>query len=99
MPSSGSNRRLATILFADIDGYSRLMRADEEQTFDDLHAHLPAYMQKRPPMRVQIHGSEQGEGIDSLKKAAPEPQDQPMQPGHDLPSDLQEITSELSYAK
>jgi len=35
-----SNRRLATILFADIEGYSRLMRADEEQTLVDLHAHL-----------------------------------------------------------
>jgi adenylate cyclase len=40
MPNIGTNRRLATILFADIDGYSRLMRADEEQTLVDLHAHL-----------------------------------------------------------
>ena len=40
MPSTGTNRRLATIMFADIDGYSRLMRADEEQTLDDLRAHL-----------------------------------------------------------
>jgi adenylate cyclase len=40
MPTIGTNRRLATILFADIDGYSRLMRADEEQTLVDLHAHL-----------------------------------------------------------
>jgi class 3 adenylate cyclase/Tfp pilus assembly protein PilF len=40
MPDSASNRRLATILFADIDGYSRLMRADEEQTLTDLRAHL-----------------------------------------------------------
>ena len=40
MPDSAPNRRLATILFADIDGYSRLMRADEEQTLTDLRAHL-----------------------------------------------------------
>ncbi len=40
MPNSGANRRLATILFADIDGYTRMMRADEEQTLVDLRAHL-----------------------------------------------------------
>jgi class 3 adenylate cyclase/Flp pilus assembly protein TadD len=40
MPETVPNRRLATILFADIDGYSRLMRADEERTLDDLRAHL-----------------------------------------------------------
>jgi adenylate cyclase len=40
MPDAAPNRRLATILFADIDGYSRLMRADEERTLDDLRAHL-----------------------------------------------------------
>ena len=34
------SRRLATILFADIDGYSRMMRAAEEQTHLDLRAHL-----------------------------------------------------------
>lgn len=33
-------RRLATILFADVVGYSRLMRADEERTLRDLSAHL-----------------------------------------------------------
>ena len=32
MPDSTANRRLATILVADVDGYSRLMRADEEGT-------------------------------------------------------------------
>lgn len=40
MPATATNRRLATILFADIDGYSRLMHADEERTLGDLHAHL-----------------------------------------------------------
>ena len=40
MPNIGTNRRLATILFADIDGYRRLMRADEEQTLVELNAHL-----------------------------------------------------------
>jgi class 3 adenylate cyclase/Tfp pilus assembly protein PilF len=40
MSVSATNRRLATIMFADIDGYSRLMRADEEQTLVDLRAHL-----------------------------------------------------------
>ncbi len=34
------SRRLATILFADVHGYSRLMRVDEERTLVDLHAHL-----------------------------------------------------------
>ncbi len=53
MPSSGSNRRLATILFADIDGYSRLMRADEEQTLDDLHAHLTELV---GPVVERFHG-------------------------------------------
>ena len=37
---SGGGRRLATILFADVAGYSRLMRADEERTFGDLRALL-----------------------------------------------------------
>jgi adenylate cyclase len=40
MSDQAPNRRLATILFADIDGYSRLMRADEEGTLDDLRGHL-----------------------------------------------------------
>ncbi|WP_395714008.1 adenylate/guanylate cyclase domain-containing protein [Reyranella sp.] len=40
MANPAPNRRLATILFADIDGYSRMMRADEEQTLLDLRAHL-----------------------------------------------------------
>src|SRR5580704_11507080 len=53
MPSSGTNRRLATILFADIDGYSRLMRADEERTLDDLHAHLTELV---GPVVGRFHG-------------------------------------------
>jgi adenylate cyclase len=53
MPSSGTNRRLATIMFADIDGYSRLMRADEEQTLDDLHAHLAELV---GPVVERFHG-------------------------------------------
>jgi len=40
MPALPSNRRLATILFADVFGYSRMMRADEERTLVDLRAHL-----------------------------------------------------------
>jgi adenylate cyclase len=53
MPSSGTNRRLATIMFADIDGYSRLMRADEEQTLDDLRAHLAELV---GPVVERFHG-------------------------------------------
>ena len=53
MPSSGTNRRLATILFADVDGYSRLMRADEERTLDDLHAHLTELV---GPVVERFHG-------------------------------------------
>src|SRR5260370_38041160 len=53
MPSPGTNRRLATILFADIDGYSRLMRADEERTLDDLHAHLTELV---GPVVERFHG-------------------------------------------
>ena len=41
--SGGGTRRLAIILFADVAGYSRLMRADEEQTLTDL---------QRPPRRA-----------------------------------------------
>lgn len=40
MTSSLTPRRLATILFADVSGYSRMMRADEERTLVDLRAHL-----------------------------------------------------------
>ena len=40
MSSPITPRRLATILFADVSGYSRMMRADEERTLVDLRAHL-----------------------------------------------------------
>ncbi len=50
---SGGNRRLATILFADVAGYSRLMRADEEQTLTDLSAHLAELV---TPVIDRFHG-------------------------------------------
>lgn len=40
MSSPITPRRLATVLFADVSGYSRMMRADEERTLVDLRAHL-----------------------------------------------------------
>jgi class 3 adenylate cyclase/TolB-like protein/Flp pilus assembly protein TadD len=40
MASPLTPRKLATILFADVSGYSRMMRADEERTLVDLRAHL-----------------------------------------------------------
>ncbi len=49
----GGNRRLATILFADVAGYSRLMRADEEQTLVDLRAHLAELV---APIVGRFHG-------------------------------------------
>src|SRR4029077_321893 len=52
-PGSGTNRRLATIMFADIDGYSRLMRADEEQTLVALRAHLAELV---GPVVERFHG-------------------------------------------
>ena len=53
MSGIGTNRRLATILVADIDGYSRLMRADEEQTLVDLRAHLAELV---APVVERFHG-------------------------------------------
>ena len=53
MSDSGTNRRLATILFADVDGYSRLMRADEERTLVDLRAHLAELV---APVVERFHG-------------------------------------------
>src|SRR4051812_6651940 len=53
MTGSGSNRRLATILFADVAGYSRMMRADEEQTLVDLRAHLAELVM---PVVGRFHG-------------------------------------------
>jgi adenylate cyclase len=50
---SGGNRRLATILFADVAGYSRLMRLDEERTLTDLRAHLAELV---APMVDRFHG-------------------------------------------
>jgi class 3 adenylate cyclase/TolB-like protein/Tfp pilus assembly protein PilF len=50
---SGGNRRLATILFADVAGYSRMMRADEEQTLIDLRAHLAELV---APVLERHHG-------------------------------------------
>src|SRR6201995_3167136 len=53
MADAAPNRRLATILFADIDGYTRLMRADEEQTLTDLRAHLAELV---APVVARFHG-------------------------------------------
>lgn len=53
MPDSTTNRRLATILVADVDGYSRLMRADEEGTLVDLRAHLAELV---APVVGRFHG-------------------------------------------
>ena len=53
MSNIGTNRRLATILFADIDGYSRMMRADEEQTLVDLRAHIAELV---GPVVERFHG-------------------------------------------
>src|SRR5215208_4906849 len=53
MPDSTANRRLATILVADVDGYSRLMRADEEGTLVDLRAHLAELV---APVVERFHG-------------------------------------------
>lgn len=50
---SGGNRRLATILFADVAGYSRLVRADEEGTLTDLRAHLSELV---APVVDRFHG-------------------------------------------
>lgn len=53
MPPTDTNRRLATILFADVFGYSRMMRADEERTLVDLRAHLAELV---APVVEQFHG-------------------------------------------
>ena len=53
MSDSGANRRLATLLFADVAGYSRMMRADEEQTLVDLRAHLAELV---APVVGRYHG-------------------------------------------
>ena len=53
MEASSTNRRLATILVADVDGYSRLMRADEEGTLVDLRAHLAELV---APVVERFHG-------------------------------------------
>src|SRR5258708_34682712 len=41
------------MMFAEIDGYSGLMRADEEQTLDDLRAHLAELV---GPVVERFHG-------------------------------------------
>lgn len=51
--TGSGTRRLAIILFADVAGYSRLMRADEEQTFTDLRAHLAELV---APVVERFHG-------------------------------------------
>jgi adenylate cyclase len=53
MPDPVANRRLATILVADVDGYSRLMRADEEGTLVDLRAHIAELV---APVVERFHG-------------------------------------------
>lgn len=39
MADEGFKRKLAAILSADVEGYSRLMREDEEATVRDIAAH------------------------------------------------------------
>jgi len=51
--TDSGTRRLATILFADVAGYSRMMRADEEQTLVDLRAHLAELV---APVVARFHG-------------------------------------------
>lgn len=51
--TESGTRRLATILFADVAGYSRMMRADEEQTLIDLRAHLAELV---APVVARFHG-------------------------------------------
>ena len=51
--TESGTRRLAIILFADVAGYSRLMRADEEQTLVDLRAHLAELV---TPVIARFHG-------------------------------------------
>ena len=53
MPATVTNRRLATIMFADVYGYSRMMRVDEEQTLVDLRAHLAELV---APVVARFHG-------------------------------------------
>ena len=53
MAPSTANRRLAAILVADVAGYSRLMRADEEGTLVDLRAHLAELV---APVVERFHG-------------------------------------------
>ena len=43
MATATATRRLAAILVADVEGYSRLMRADEEGTHERFKAHLPQF--------------------------------------------------------
>jgi len=51
--TESGTRRLATILFADVAGYSRMMRVDEEQTLVDLRAHLAELV---TPVIARFHG-------------------------------------------
>ena len=51
--TESGTRRLAIILFADVAGYSRMMRADEEQTLVDLRAHLAELV---APVVARFHG-------------------------------------------
>jgi aryl-alcohol dehydrogenase-like predicted oxidoreductase len=51
--TESGTRRLATILFADVAGYSRMMRADEEQTLGDLRSHLAELV---APVVARFHG-------------------------------------------
>ena len=44
-----ATRRLAAILAADVEGYSRLMGEDEEGTHERLRAHLLWF--RRPPRK------------------------------------------------
>jgi class 3 adenylate cyclase/Tfp pilus assembly protein PilF len=53
MPEASASRRLATIMVADVDGYSRLMRVDEERTLDDLRAHIAELL---APVVGRFHG-------------------------------------------
>src|SRR5258705_254508 len=70
MSDSGTNRRLATILFADVAGYSRMMRADEEQILGDLRAHLARRSVKNIDGPVHIFSLDVSETTDKPGRPA-----------------------------
>ena len=73
MAASSAKRRLAAILMADVEGYSRLMGRWEEQTYQAVRDALIAFMAALGQAQAEATKLAQRAGIERAKASADKP--------------------------